>query len=183
MKKQTLIIFSITFTVNENLQKVAANLTHYVKYESWKFCDKCLIVEPKKMLPTYGNQKLRHITSCICTKGRYFVPMVRVYFLLITNSKTVIYYTYMYTYILAYIYIYIYISLCIVIYIYMDIDIYYISINNYIPVYIYMYISMCKSKCTNTIYIYIYIYIYIAILRRYTYMYTFIYIYVYSYSC
>ena len=157
MKKQTLIIFSITFTVNENLQKVAANLTHYVKYESWKFCDKCLIVEPKKMLPTYGNQKLRHITSCICTKGRYFVPMVRVYFLLITNSKTVIYYTYMYTYILVYIYIYIYISLCIVIYIYMDIDIYYISINNYIPVYIYMYISMCKSKCTNTIYIYIYI--------------------------
>ena len=100
---------SITFTVNENLQKVAANLTHYVKYESWKFCDKCLIVEPKKMLPTYGNQKLRHITSCICTKGRYFVPMVRVYFLLITNSKTVIYYTYMYTYILVYIYIYIYI--------------------------------------------------------------------------
>ena len=157
MKKQTLIIFSITFTVNENLQKVAANLTHYVKYESWKFCDKCLIVEPKKMFPTYGNQKLRHITSCICTKGRYFVPMVRVYFLLITNSKTVIYYTYMYTYILVYIYIYIYISLCIVIYIYMDIDIYYISINNYIPVYIYMYISMCKSKCTNTIYIYIYI--------------------------
>ena len=117
MKKQTLIIFSITFTVNENLQKVAANLTH-VKYESWKFCDKCLIVEPKKMLPTYGNQKLRHITSCICTKGRYFVPMVRVYFLLITNSKTVIYYTYMYTYILVYIYIYIYIYIIMYSYIY-----------------------------------------------------------------
>ena len=144
MKKQTLIIFSITFTVNENLQKVAANLTHYVKYESWKFCDKCLIVEPKKMLPTYGNQKLRHITSCICTKGRYFVPMVRVYFLLITNSKTVIYYTYMYTYILVYIYIYIYI---------------YIIMYSYIYIYGYRYILYIHKQLYTCLHIYVHIYV------------------------
>ena len=142
MKKQTLIIFSITFTVNENLQKVAANLTHYVKYESWKFCDKCLIVEPKKMLPTYGNQKLRHITSCICTKGRYFVPMVRVYFLLITNSKTVIYYTYMYTYILVYIYIYIYIIM-----------------YSYIYIYGYRYILYIHKQLCTCLHIYVHIYV------------------------
>ena len=144
MKKQTLIIFSITFTVNENLQKVAANLTHYVKYESWKFCDKCLIFEPKKMLPTYGNQKLRHITSCICTKGRYFVPMVRVYFLLITNSKTVIYYTYMYTYILVYIYIYIYI---------------YIIMYSYIYIYGYRYILYIHKQLYTCLHIYVHIYV------------------------
>ena len=150
----TLIIFSITFTVNENLQKVAANLTHDVKYEIWKFCDKCHMVEPNKMLLKYGNQKLRHITSCIRTKRRYFVPMVRVYFLLITNSKTVIYYTYMYTYILV-----IYIIMYSNIYIYMDIDTYYIHKELYtcLHIYVHMFISMCKSKCTNTIYIYIYI--------------------------
>ena len=142
MKKQTLIIFSITFTVNENLQKVAANLTHYVKYESWKFCDKCLIVEPKKMFPTYGNQKLRHITSCICTKGRYFVPMVRVYFLLITNSKTVIYYTYMYTYILVYIYIYIYIIM-----------------YSYIYIYGYRYILYIHKQLYTCLHIYVHIYV------------------------
>ena len=136
MKKQTLIIFSITFTVNENLQKVAANLTHYVKYESWKFCDKCLIVEPKKMLPTYGNQKLRHITSCICTKGRYF------YFLLITNSKTVIYYTYMYTYILVYIYIYIYIIM-----------------YSYIYIYGYRYILYIHKQLYTCLHIYVHIYV------------------------
>ena len=52
------------------------NLTNYVKYESWKYCDRCHIVVPNKMLPTYGNQKLTYLTNCICTKGRYFVPMV-----------------------------------------------------------------------------------------------------------
>ena len=153
---QPLIIFFITFTVNENLQKVADNLTHYVKYESWKFCEKCHIVEPNKILPTYGNQKLTHKTSCICTKGRYFVPMVRVFLSFISKTfKTVIYYIYIYLYIYIYI-IYIYVHICIYIYIccsiYISISIYlciyYISKNTYIPVYIYvhMYISMCISK-------------------------------------
>ena len=52
------------------------NLVNYATLESWKYCEKCHIVEPNIMLPTYGNQKMGHITSCICTKGRYFVPMV-----------------------------------------------------------------------------------------------------------
>ena len=122
---QPLIIFFITFTVNENLQKVADNLTHYVKYESWKFCEKCHIVEPNKILPTYGNQKLTHKTSCICTKGRYFVPMVRVFLSFISKTfKTVIYYIYIYIYI-----IYIYVHICI--YIYM-----------LLYLYIYIYLSM-----------------------------------------
>ena len=123
---QPLIIFFITFTVNENLQKVADNLTHYVKYESWKFCKKCHIVEPNKMLPTYGYQKLTHITSSICTKGRYFVPMVRVFLSFI--SKTVIYYIYIY---IIYIYIYMYIYA----YIYISCSIY-ISISIYLCIYI-----------------------------------------------
>ena len=149
---QPLIIFFITFTVNENLQKVADNLTHYVKYESWKFCEKCHIVEPNKILPTYGNQKLTHKTSCICTKGRYFVPMVRVFLSFISKTfKTVIYYIYIYIYIYnIYICTYMHIYICCSIYISISIYlcIYYISKNTYIPVYIYvhMYISMCISK-------------------------------------
>ena len=149
---QPLIIFFITFTVNENLQKVADNLTHYVKCESWKFCEKCHIVEPNKILPTYGNQKLTHKTSCICTKGRYFVPMVRVFLSFISKTfKTVIYYIYIYIYIYnIYICTYMHIYICCSIYISISIYlcIYYISKNTYIPVYIYvhMYISMCISK-------------------------------------
>ena len=149
---QPLIIFFITFTVNENLQKVADNLTHYVKYESWKFFEKCHIVEPNKILPTYGNQKLTHKTSCICTKGRYFVPMVRVFLSFISKTfKTVIYYIYIYIYniyICTYMHIYIYICCSIYISISIYLCIYYISKNTYIPVYIYvhMYVSMCISK-------------------------------------
>ena len=90
----------ISFTVNENLQKVTDNLTNYVKYESWKYCKKCHIVEPNKMLPTYGKQKLNHLTDCICTKGRYFVPMVCIYLFIIE-------YIHIYIYICVYIYIYI----------------------------------------------------------------------------
>ena len=65
--------------VNENLSKVATNLTNYVKYESWNYCEKCHIVEPNKMLPTYGNQKMMHLKNCIYTTGRYFVPMVWIF--------------------------------------------------------------------------------------------------------
>ena len=66
----------IFFPGNENLNKVASNLNNYVKYQSWKYCNRCHIVEPKKMLPNYGKQKMTHLNNCICTKGRYFVPMV-----------------------------------------------------------------------------------------------------------
>lgn len=48
----------------------------FVKCESWKYCEKYNIVEPNKMLPTCGHQKLTPLTNCICTKGRCFVPMV-----------------------------------------------------------------------------------------------------------
>ena len=147
---QPLIIFFITFTVNENLQKVADNLTHYVKYESWKFCEKCHIVEPNKILPTYGNQKLTHKTSCICTKGRYFVPMVRVFLSFISKTfKTVIYYIYIYIYIYI---IYIYVHICIYIYIYVALSIYlYLSI--------YVYITYLKILIYLSIYMYICIYL------------------------
>ena len=55
-------------------------MENYIKYESWK----CHIVEPNKMLPNYGHQKMTPLTNCICSKGRYFVPMVylTIYFLL-----------------------------------------------------------------------------------------------------
>ena len=42
--------------------------------ESWKYCQHCEIVEPNKMLPNYGNQKISFLTDCLCQKGRYFVP-------------------------------------------------------------------------------------------------------------
>ena len=144
---QPLIIFFITFTVNENLQKVADNLTHYVKYESWKFCEKCHIVEPNKILPTYGNQKLTHKTSCICTKGRYFVPMVRVFLSFISKTfKTVIYYIYIYIYnIYMYIYAYIYIYVALSIYLYLSIYVYitYLKILIYLSIYMYICIYLC----------------------------------------
>ena len=143
---QPLIIFFITFTVNENLQKVADNLTHYVKYESWKFCEKCHIVEPNKILPTYGNQKLTHKTSCICTKGRYFVPMVRVFLSFISKTfKTVIYYIYIYIYI-----IYIYVHICIYIY---------VALSIYLYLSIYVYITYLKILIYLSIYMYICIYL------------------------
>ena len=64
------------FLANETLRNVTKNLENYCKYESWRYCDKCHIVEPNKMLPTFGHQKSTTFTNCICTKGRYFVPMV-----------------------------------------------------------------------------------------------------------
>ena len=67
---------SLLFLANELLRDIASNLDNYIKYESWKYCDKCHIVEPNKMLPNYGHQKMTPITNCICSKGRYFVPMV-----------------------------------------------------------------------------------------------------------
>ena len=51
---------SIFFPGNENLTKVATNLTNYVKYESWKYCERCHIVEPNKILTNYGKQKMTH---------------------------------------------------------------------------------------------------------------------------
>ena len=142
---QPLIIFFITFTVNENLQKVADTLTHYVKYESWKFCEKCHIVEPNKILPTYGNQKLTHKTSCICTKGRYFVPMVRVFLSFISKTfKTVIYYIYIYIiYICTYMHIYIYVALSIYLYLSIYVYITYLKILIYLSIYMYICIYLC----------------------------------------
>ena len=58
------------------LRDITANLENYVKFESWKYCEKCHIVKPNKVLPTYDHQKTAPLTNCICTKGRYFVPMV-----------------------------------------------------------------------------------------------------------
>ena len=76
----TNFVFSVfSFAVNENLRKVTDNLTIYIEYESWKCCNNCHIVELNKILPTFGNQKLTHLTNCICTKGRYFVPMICIF--------------------------------------------------------------------------------------------------------
>ena len=95
--------------VNENLSKVATTLTNYVKYESWNYCEKCYIVEPNKMLPTYGNQKKTHLKNCICTKGRYFVPMVWIILIFFLKSVSCIMtYIYIYPFIIIDIYIYFY---------------------------------------------------------------------------
>ena len=90
----SLFICLIFFYSQRNLQKATDNLTNYIKFESSKFCQKCHIVEPSKMVPTYGNQKLTHLTDCICTKGKYFVPMV--FFLLFLLLHVPIQYIYIY---------------------------------------------------------------------------------------
>ena len=77
-----------SIAVNHDLQSTVNNLIQYVKVESWKYCQKCHSVQPNKMMPNSGKQKMTFITNCICEKGRYSV--------------------YIYIYI-HYIYIYIYI--------------------------------------------------------------------------
>ena len=66
--------------MNDELEKNVKNLLEYVMVESWKYCEHCGIVEPNKMLPNYGNQKISFLTDCLCQKGRYFVPTVRFIF-------------------------------------------------------------------------------------------------------
>ena len=68
---------SYQLIVNDDLQKTVDNLDKYVRIESWKYCKRCKIVEPNKMMPNYGSQKVTFVNNCICEKGRYFVPMVR----------------------------------------------------------------------------------------------------------
>ena len=67
--------------MNDELEKNVKNLIEYVTVESWKYCQDCGIVEPNKMLPNYGNQKLSFLNDCLCQKGRYFVPTVRFTFI------------------------------------------------------------------------------------------------------
>ena len=86
-----------SIAVNHDLQSTVNNLIQYVKVESWKYCQKCHSVQPNKMMPNSGKQKMTFITNCICEKGRYSV------------------YIYIYIYIIyiyMYIYIYIYILYC-----------------------------------------------------------------------
>ena len=59
------------------LEKDAKNFIQYVTVESWKYCQHCGIVEPNRMLPNYGNQKISFLADCLCQEGRYFVPTVR----------------------------------------------------------------------------------------------------------
>ena len=84
--------------MNRDLQDTDNNLIQYIKVESWKYCQKCHSVQPNKMMPNFGKQKMTFVTNCICEKGRYSVPMVR--------------YIHTYIYIYKYIYIYIYTYLC-----------------------------------------------------------------------
>ena len=68
------------FLVNKEVRTISANLLNYVNFESWKYCEKCHMVKPNNMLPNYGKQKLTYIRNCICGKGRYFVPMVCIFY-------------------------------------------------------------------------------------------------------
>ena len=49
------------FLVNKELRTVSEKLVNYVNFESWKYCEKCHLVEPNNMLPNYGNQKQTQI--------------------------------------------------------------------------------------------------------------------------
>ena len=70
------------FLVKKEVRTISANLLNYVNYESWKYCEKCDMVEPNNMLPNYGKQNLTYIRNCIWEKGRCFVPMVCIFYIL-----------------------------------------------------------------------------------------------------
>ena len=59
--------------MNHDFQSTVNNLIQYIKVESWKYCRKCYSVEPNKMMPNFGKQKMTFITNYICQKGRYSV--------------------------------------------------------------------------------------------------------------
>ena len=119
-----------------------------MKYESWKYCEKCHIVESLIECSQHGNQKMTCLKNCICTKRRYFVPVA--WIILIFFLKTVSCVS-IYPYIIIYIYIYtnIYIYIYIYIYVYVLIYIQYIYIIQiYIYIYIYIY-NNSNSKGMN----------------------------------
>ena len=63
-----------------DLQETVAKLTEWVKYESWSYCKTCHLLYTSKMLPTYGTGKIDYAKNCVCSKGRYYVPMVSIFF-------------------------------------------------------------------------------------------------------
>ena len=69
------------FLVNKEVQTISANLLNYINFESWKYCERCHLVEPNNMLPNYGDQKLTYIRNWICKKGRLFVPMACLFYI------------------------------------------------------------------------------------------------------
>ena len=78
---------SYQLIVNDDLQKTVDNLEKYVRIESWKYCKRCKIVEPNKMMPNYGSQKFMFVNNSTCEKDRYFVPMVRYFYISIFLSS------------------------------------------------------------------------------------------------
>ena len=82
------------FLVKKEVRTISANLLNYVNYESWKYCEKCDMVEPNNMLPNYGKQNLTYIRNCIWEKEdalfqwcAYFIYYILEYFFL-TNIQS-----------------------------------------------------------------------------------------------
>ena len=83
-----------SIAVNHDLQSTVNNLIQYVKVESWKYCQKCHSVQPNKMMPNSGKQKMTFITNCICEKGRYiYIYYIAVALLCLLNSNCICIYT------------------------------------------------------------------------------------------
>ena len=69
------------YNAQSDLQETVRGLTEWVEYESWTYCKNCHLLHTSKMLPTYGTGKIDYAKSCVCLKGRYYVPMAYLYYL------------------------------------------------------------------------------------------------------
>ena len=120
-----------------------------MKYESWKYCEKCHIVEPNRMLPTWKpkddvlKELHLHQKKILCSSGLNYTNIF------LKNCFMCQYISLHYN---MQIYIYTYICICSYIhttYIYI-IQIYiYIYIDIYIYIYIYIYNNNSNSKGMN----------------------------------
>ena len=58
------------------MDETVRKLRQWIEYESWTYCKNCHLLHPCKMLPNYGTRKIDYAKSCVCSKGRYYVPVV-----------------------------------------------------------------------------------------------------------
>ena len=81
---------SCQLLVNDGLQKTVDNLEKYVRIESWKYCKRCNIVEPNKMMPNYCSQKVMFVRNRIFEKGRYFAQWPDIFIYLYISFMSIL---------------------------------------------------------------------------------------------
>ena len=118
-----------------------------MKYESWKYCEKCHIVEPNRVLPTWKpkddvlKELHLHQKKILCSSGLNYTNIF------LKNCFMCQYISLHYN-LYIYIQIYIYIYICICSYIH-TIYIHYTNLYIYIDIYIYNNNSNSKGMNRN----------------------------------